>query len=53
MANPTAQPPAVLGKTSSPWNAARMQNAMPAPVMITALAPTAGTEPMTLSPTRM
>ena len=53
IAKPTAQPCAVTGSASSPVNAAMMQNAIAAPDTMTALAPTAGTEPITLSPSRM
>jgi len=53
MAKPTTQPLVVSGRASSPVNAAMTQNAMAAPEMMTALAPTAGTEPITFSPSRM
>jgi len=53
IASTTAQPPAVAGRASSPCTPAMIENAMPAPVMMTAAAPTAGTSFITLSPSRM
>jgi hypothetical protein len=53
MAIPTAHPLSDVGSASCPANAAMTQKAMAPPDMITALAPTAGTELMTLSPRSM
>ena len=53
IANATAQPAAVPGHASSPVKPAMMQKESPAPDVMTALAPAAGTELITLSPTRM
>jgi len=52
-ASTTSQPLLEAGSFSSPWPSAMAEKAIPAPDMMTALAPTAGTRFMTFSLNRM